>query len=140
MTVADQGADAQTSVRQFFNRGERQARDVDERIGLLDVFAHQVDQVCSAAEELRVGCFARGSSGLLADHLPERTRNFSFAELLQGLMDRIRDSDVSAAAAEISAHALLDFGIRKFDVRFSARSVRDRTWRSALKLADHPYG
>ena len=49
--VAHQGADAQAAVGKLFDLVERQAIDVDELGGPLDIQLHQVEQGCSAGDE-----------------------------------------------------------------------------------------
>ena len=46
--------------------GERQAGHIDQRVRLLDVFAHQVDEVGAAAQELRVRTLATSASASAA--------------------------------------------------------------------------
>src|SRR5262245_37177621 len=54
MAVGHERADAHAAVRQFFNLCERQSGEVNQVIGLLDVFAHQVNEIRAAAQELRL--------------------------------------------------------------------------------------
>jgi hypothetical protein len=47
-------ADRDAAVGKFRNPGCRQTRNVDQRVGLFDVLAHQIEQVRSSAEKFGV--------------------------------------------------------------------------------------
>src|ERR1700722_10953899 len=50
--ITDRGADPQAAVGKFFYLVQRQAIDIDELVGALDVQFHQIEQSSSAGDEL----------------------------------------------------------------------------------------
>src|SRR5262245_33511951 len=54
MAVGHERADAHAAAGKFVNVYERQSSEVNQVIGLLDVFAHQVNEIRPASQELRV--------------------------------------------------------------------------------------
>src|SRR4029434_5259802 len=54
MAVGHERADAHAAAGKFINLSERQSGEVNQVIGLLDVFAHQVNKIRPTAQELRV--------------------------------------------------------------------------------------
>ena len=109
---------------------QRQAVHVDEMRGLLDLELHEVEQVGAAGDEFGAGIARRGcrSGG--------RCRRTLVGERLHALPcgrhfdDGLDDVRVRAAAADVAAHALADFGSCRLQ-----RAVRSAvTWLGTFAL------
>ena len=114
VAVADAGADG-GGVAGGGDLSEVEVGDVDEGGGVLDVVLHQVDEVGSAAEELRsaggdgVDGFVGGGGALVVEGIHARGSFRCGA-------DGGDDVGVGSAAADVAAHALADLVVGEFGV------------------------
>ena len=94
---------------------ERQAADIDQRLGPLDVLLHQVDQVRAAGDELARRRAAAATHRVRDVARRGRSRSGFIGRLpLCAItsLDRRDDIRVGAAAAEVAAHRLADLVAR----------------------------
>ena len=110
--IANQRADADAAIGQTFDAVEpRQARDVDETVRTGDPALHQVEQI-GAGREIGGAWFGRGRDGVgdgggpdIVESLHAERLWSASTRLVLCVQHRVRDSGISPAPAEVSAHA-----------------------------------